>query len=87
MGGMPTREVEDRLAVAKKLMSGPKPGLTHFVLHPVKDTPEARAMTPTWPYRVGDYACFVRPELKAHIQDEGIQIIGYRTLAELLPRK
>jgi predicted glycoside hydrolase/deacetylase ChbG (UPF0249 family) len=85
MGGMPTRAVEDRLGVAKKLMSDLKPGLTHFVLHPVVDTPEARAMTPTWPYRAGDYETFMSDELKQHIRNQGIQLIGYRALAELLP--
>ena len=40
-------------------------------------------MTPTWPYRVGDYQTFMQDELKQHIQNEGIQIIGYRALAEL----
>ena len=42
-------------------------------------------MTPTWPYRVGDYETFMRDEINQHIRNEGIQIIGYRALAELLP--
>jgi hypothetical protein len=82
---MPMSTVEDRLGAAKKLFSEFKPGLTCLILHPVVDTPEARAMTPTWPYRVGDYETFLRDELKQHIRNEGIQIIGYRALAELLP--
>jgi hypothetical protein len=82
---MPVRTVDDRLGAAKKLFSELKPGLTSLILHPIKDTPEARAMTPTWPYRVGDYETFLQDELKQHIRNEGVQIIGYRALAELLP--
>jgi predicted glycoside hydrolase/deacetylase ChbG (UPF0249 family) len=68
ISGMPTKVVDDRLALAKQIISDLKPGLTHFAFHPTRDTPEARAITPTWPYRVGDYETFMTKELKYHRQ-------------------
>ncbi len=79
---LPLKGVPDRLALAKKMISFLKPGLTHFVIHPMKDTPETRAITPSWPSRVGDYEVFMTKELKYHLVNEGVQLIGYRTLAE-----
>ena len=84
ISGMPTYMVEDRLTLAKKMFSELRPGLTHFAFHPVKDSPEVRAMTPTWPYRVADYETFMKPEIKEFLNDEGIHLIGYKPLAELM---
>jgi predicted glycoside hydrolase/deacetylase ChbG (UPF0249 family) len=85
IAGMPIVVEGDRLEFAKQVISNLQPGLTHFAFHPTKDTPETRALTPSWPGRVGDYEVFMRPELKAHLKNEGIQLIGYKTLAALMP--
>lgn len=85
LAGMPIVVEGDRLEFAKQVFSNMQPGLTHFAFHPTKDTPETRAITPSWPGRVGDYETFMRRELKEHLKNEGIQLIGYRVLATLMP--
>jgi predicted glycoside hydrolase/deacetylase ChbG (UPF0249 family) len=87
LSGMPVVIEGDRLEYAKSLFSAIKPGLTHFAFHPTKDTPETRAITPTWKGRVGDYETFMTRGLKDHLRKEGIQLIGYKTLAALMPQR
>jgi predicted glycoside hydrolase/deacetylase ChbG (UPF0249 family) len=75
---------QDRFAYTKKVLSALKPGITHFIIHPSVDTPELRAITPDWQYRVADYETFRSDELKKYIQNLGIQVIGYRALQKLM---
>ena len=77
--------LEERIGYAKRSFDELKPGITHFIIHPSKDTPELRAITPDWPHRVADYQAFKSEELRDYIQQSGIQVIGYRTLKELMP--
>ena len=76
---------KERIDYAKRSFDELKPGITYFIIHPSKDTPELRAITPDWPYRVADYQAFKSEELRDHIQQSGIHVIGYRTLKELMP--
>jgi hypothetical protein len=62
-----------------------KPGLTHFIIHPAKDTPELRSITASWDCRVADYETFTSDAMRDYIRNEGIQVIGYRALKELMP--
>ncbi len=71
---------EDRMAQAKAALRSLPPGLTHFIIHPSKDTPELRAITPDWRGRVADYETFMREELAAFIRNCGLHVIGYRAL-------
>ena len=75
----------ERIAYAKESFDELKPGITHFIIHPSKDTPELRSITPDWTYRVADYQAFMSEELRDHIQQTGVHVIGYRTLKELMP--
>jgi hypothetical protein len=78
----------DRLDQAKAVFDSLRPGLTHFVIHPAKDSPELRAATPTtWECRVRDYETFLSEELRAHIKNLGIQVIGYKPLRELIQKQ
>ncbi|MBC8496537.1 MAG: polysaccharide deacetylase family protein [Chloroflexi bacterium] len=77
--------LEERIAYAKYSFDELKPGITHFIIHPSKDTPELRAITPGWPYRVADYQAFKSDELRDYVQQSGVHVIGYRTLKELMP--
>ena len=77
--------VEERIEYAKEEFNTLKPGITHFIIHPSKDTPELRSITPDWQCRAADYGAFMSQDLKDHIQDLGIQIIGYRALKDLMP--
>ncbi len=83
--GLELDQPEDRLAQAKAAFSALKPGITHFIIHPATDLPELHEITPDWRARVADYNTFLLEELRQHIQDQGIQVIGYRQLQALMP--
>jgi hypothetical protein len=85
ISGMPLDSDENRMERTKAMLSGLQPGLTHFIIHPCQDTPEVRAITPDWRCRVADYRDFLNEELRDHLHKEGIHIIGYRALQELMP--
>ncbi len=59
-------------------------GITHFILHPSKDTPELRAITPDWRCRVADFETYMSDELHLAISNLGLQLIGYSALKALL---
>jgi predicted glycoside hydrolase/deacetylase ChbG (UPF0249 family) len=82
---MPLDAPDDRIGQAKRMFESLPPGLTHFIIHPSHDTPELRAIAADWPSRVADLQAFTSQELRAHIRDIGIQVIGYRALQELIP--
>lgn len=85
MSGLPLDQPEDRLGQAKSAFQQLQPGITHFIIHPSKDTPELRAITPDWVCRVGDYQTFLMEELKSFIKQSGIQVIGYRDIQKIMP--
>jgi predicted glycoside hydrolase/deacetylase ChbG (UPF0249 family) len=85
LGGMRLDTTENRLERTRQALSDLQPGLTHFIIHPSKDTPELRAITPDWRCRVADYQNFMQDDLRQHIQKIGVHVIGYRALKELLP--
>jgi predicted glycoside hydrolase/deacetylase ChbG (UPF0249 family) len=74
----------DRVEYAKKVLGELGPGVTHFIIHPSKDTPELRGITPDWPYRVADYEAFRNERLRDFVKDEGIHVIGYQALKGLM---
>jgi predicted glycoside hydrolase/deacetylase ChbG (UPF0249 family) len=85
LGGMHLDSIENRLERTKQAFSTLQPGLTHFIIHPSKDTPELRAITPDWRCRVSDYQNFMNEDLRQHIRKIGVHVIGYRSLKELMP--
>ena len=42
------------------------------------------AITPDWRCRAADYETFLKDELRQHIQNIGVQVIGYRDLQRLM---
>ena len=81
---MPLDEPAHRVETAKRLLNALPPGLSYFILHPAKDTPELRAIAPDWPNRVADYEAFTSPELRDYVKGSGLHVIGYRTLRDLM---
>jgi len=81
---MPLDQPEGQIDIAKKLLDGLSAGVTHFIFHPSVDTPELRAICPDWPSRVANYHTFMSKEIKEHIRNTGIQVIGYRHLKNLM---
>jgi predicted glycoside hydrolase/deacetylase ChbG (UPF0249 family) len=83
--GMPLdSEPAHRLEETKSTLKNLQPGITHFIIHASKDTPELRAIAPDWRCRVADYETFLKDELRQHIRDIGVQTIGYRDLQQLM---
>lgn len=72
----------NRMEEAKAALARLTPGLTHFIIHPARDTPELRAITSGWSCRAADLETFGRRELGDFIRAQGIQILGYRRLQE-----
>jgi chitin disaccharide deacetylase len=85
LSGLSTKETADRFEQAKQALQAVKTGLTHFIIHPAKDTPELRQIMPTWACRVADYETFMSEATQAFIREEGIQVIGYQALKDLMP--
>ena len=83
--GMNLEHAENRFEQAKQALSALKPGLTHFIIHPSKDTPELRWIMDSWACRVADYETFTSDQTRDFIKNEGIQIIGYQDLKALMP--
>jgi chitin disaccharide deacetylase len=83
--GLDLSSPDGRLEEAKDAFAGLQPGITHFILHPSKDTPELRDICPDWRGRVANYETFLSEELRTYIRSIGIQVIGYRRLQELMP--
>jgi hypothetical protein len=83
IAGMPLHG-DKPLELAQQILGGLRPGLTHFIMHPSQDTPELRAIAPDWRARVADYELFTSEALRAFIRHQGIQVIGYRPLRDLL---
>lgn len=78
---------EDPLAKAKRKLDDLQPGLTYLIIHPAKDTPELRAMSPKWPHRVREYETFMNPALRRHVEASGLRVIGCRPLRDALRRR
>lgn len=74
----------DHAALARQMLRDLPPGITHFILHPARDTPELRAICGDWPARVANYHALLGPDLRRDVHNLGIQVIGYRPLRGLL---
>ena len=81
---LPLDQPEGQLEIAKKMLSEIPAGITHFLFHPSIDTPELRAICPDWPSRVANYQTFMNPEMREFIRSQGIQVIGYGRLRDLV---
>lgn len=82
--GMSLDKPEQRLEQVFAAIDALKPGLTHFIIHPSLDTPEARAISPDLPSRIGDYETFMDERVRLHIKNAGVHVIGYRDLKALI---
>ncbi|MBC8075331.1 MAG: polysaccharide deacetylase family protein [Chloroflexales bacterium] len=85
---MPLNRHGGRVAEAKALFDSLPAGLSYVILHPAIDTPELRAVTPEdWRARVADYEAFTSAELRAHVRDTGVQVIGWRAVRDAMRRE
>jgi len=81
---MPLTGDGDRVDQIKNILVSLPPGLTHFTIHPAKDTAELRAVTDDWPSRVADYEAFMSNRLKKIVKECGIYVCGYRNILNIL---
>jgi hypothetical protein len=84
VSGLYLDQHQNRLEQAKKALSVLPAGISHFIIHPSKDTPELRAITPDWQCRVADYNTFLEEDLRKYINDIGLHVIGYQSLKNLI---
>jgi predicted glycoside hydrolase/deacetylase ChbG (UPF0249 family) len=75
---------DDCIAEMKRLVSELPHGIHHLLIHPAKDTPELRDITPQWRRRVAEYECFMSRELRDYIVGSDIILTGYRRLREAM---
>ncbi|MGH8524437.1 MAG: polysaccharide deacetylase family protein, partial [Gammaproteobacteria bacterium] len=82
---MPLNEPAIRwLDRTKRLFDELPPGLTYLITHPATDSPELRAIADDWRQRVADFETFRNAELRSHLRQSGIEIIGWRPLRQLM---
>jgi predicted glycoside hydrolase/deacetylase ChbG (UPF0249 family) len=86
MRSMPLNQPFGQLDIAKHLFSELPSGITHFILHPAADTPEIRAIAADWLSRVANYYTFLDDDLRDFIRNLGIQVIGYRSIRNIMGR-
>jgi chitin disaccharide deacetylase len=77
-------EPENRFEHTRQVLGELPSGITHFYIHPAKDTPELRAITPDWRSRVADYEIFMNEDMRRFLKDSGLHIIGYQALKDLI---
>lgn len=82
---MPLDQPQKRLKNTKDILHQMVPGVTLFICHATKPTPELIAITPDAAGRFADYTTWMSNELRAFIQDEGIHLIGWRAFKNLMP--
>jgi hypothetical protein len=78
------KPAEDRLRQAREVFDNLPPGLIFFMFHPAKDSPELRAITDDWRQRVADYETFMSAQLRDHVRESGVQVIGWRVLRDAM---
>lgn len=79
-----TQPSGDPLAAAQRLFDSVPAGVTHLLLHPSVPGYDIEAITDSAAYRIADHETFLRAELWEHIAKQGIHLIGYRRLRELI---
>lgn len=88
VSGLPvshTYGIDERFELAKTILKSIEPGkLIHFAFHPIKDSAETQALNRYTGGRTGDFEVFRKPEMKAFLENEGIQLIGYKEVAKVL---
>lgn len=75
---------DDPVPSVKKVLSELPPGLSCVLLHPARDTAELRAISPAWQSRAADYRAFMSAELRDYFRDEGMRLVSYRMLRDVM---
>jgi chitin disaccharide deacetylase len=82
---VPFTTMEAHFDHTQQVLGALKPGLTYLIIHPSTDTPELRAILPNgWQNRVADYEVFMRQDLRDYLDAQGIHLVGWRQIKELM---
>lgn len=88
ISGLPvehTYDIDERFELAKQMLKAVQPGkLIHFAFHPIKDSPETQALDRYTGGRTGDFEVFRKKEMKAFLENEGIQLVNYTQIRDVL---
>jgi predicted glycoside hydrolase/deacetylase ChbG (UPF0249 family) len=77
----------DKAAQYTRLLRGLPAGLSEWAVHPSLGDAEAQAMEPdSWRVRKADFDFLISPEAREILTEEGIILVGYRALQQLVPR-
>lgn len=78
---------EERAKLTIEVLDKIKPGqISYLIFHPALDTPELRAICPDWRSRVADYEMLASGQIRSHLEDQGVKLIGCRELQDLMPK-
>jgi predicted glycoside hydrolase/deacetylase ChbG (UPF0249 family) len=78
-------DAEDKVEYYCKRFAEVKPGVTHFLFHAAKLTPELQAITPdSAKWRNLDYEAFTDPRIKECVKEHNLKIIGYQNILEII---
>ncbi len=81
---IPMEQPEYKMEITKQAIDALTPGINVLIIHCTKDTPELRAITPDWFGRVADYNTWMSEELRDHIKNSGITIVGFRAVRDAM---
>ena len=63
-------------------------GITHFLFHPAIMSPELQAITPdSAKWRNQDYEAFTDPLVRQCVEDNDLQVVGYRQVRNILRKR
>jgi len=76
----------DKAARYAQLLRALPAGLSEWAVHPSLGDAEAQAMEPdSWQVRKADFDFLISPQARDILTEEGIILVGYRALQQLLP--
>ena len=78
-------DAKDKVEYYCKRFAEIKPGVTHFLFHAAKLTPELQAITPdSAKWRNLDYEAFTNPRIKECVKKYELKIIGYKDILDIM---
>ena len=78
----PDTRLEDTQAILKQIT----PGITLFICHCTKPSPELPAITSDSPGRFADYRTWMNEDMRTFLKSEGIHTIGWGALKNIMPK-
>lgn len=75
--------LEERTADFHRRLRSLKPGVTQIIVHLMDEDNEGRSIAGSWQRRCWELLICTAPKTRAVVEEEGIQLIGYRKLKDL----